>query len=81
MTPIHYTTTDLYLAAWLMMQGAKLQGITKLSQFASTLTFTHPKILDVVNDFNACEPVTFSVKSFGEIRNEIKRLIKMQPQS
>lgn len=79
MTPVHYTTTDLYLATYLMMTGCELVGITKISPFVSSITFTNPRILQMVNGYNAGETILFSVKAFGEKRADLKRIIKMQP--
>lgn len=79
MTPVHYTTSDLYLAAYLMYRGAEVMGITKISNFCSTITLCHRKILKLVNEYNSNRPIKFSPRAYAEQRNSLKALIKSQP--
>lgn len=81
MTPVHYTTTDLYEAAYLMVCGCVIEGITKLSPYSSAIVFSRKDILSVVDCYKSYRHWTaeFSPKAYGEKREELKRPIKMQP--
>lgn len=87
MTPVHYTTTDLYEATYLMIRGCELFGITRTSAHTSTMTFTYPRptdgvsILKFVQEYRSYDELTFSPRVFAEKREELKRLIKSQPEA
>lgn len=79
MPVLRYTTTDLYLAAYLMYHGADVLAVTKLNAYSSTITLAHRNILSLVDAYTAYRPMKFSPRAFGEKRDELKRLIKSQP--
>ncbi len=79
MSPIHYSTTDLYEGAWLMLSGAEIVGITKLSQFSSSITFISKEMPRMIQEYKGYTPCTFAPRAYAEKRDELKRLIKCQP--
>ncbi len=71
--PCHTSTTNLDLAAYLMLRGARLEGIEPLGAKRDCFVFTHKGILDFVNDYEAHKPIKFSPKALMEMRLELKR--------
>jgi hypothetical protein len=68
------TTSNLDLAAYLMLRGCRLEGIEKTSQFRSMFIITGENVPELVNEFASYTPVEFSPKAFMDVRSAIKRM-------
>ncbi len=79
--PVHYSTCDLYEAAWLMYCGCELISITRIDQTKRcSFLFMGRGIMDDVKDWKNYKNIKFSPRAYAEKRDELKKLIPMQPE-
>lgn len=67
------TIDDLYLGAYLMYRGAKLEGVTKITAFKCTFTFTHKHLTDLIHEYEQYQEVRFSPKRLAQYRSDLKK--------
>lgn len=83
MNPVHYGTCDLYEAAYLMFCGMELVSITRVEKTRCSFLFMQPpqgkRIMECVNEWRNYQTIVFSPRAYAEKRDELKRLIAMQP--
>ena len=79
MNPVHYGTCDLYEATWLQMCGCELVSITRVEKTRCSFLFMGKDIMQHVQDWRSYAAITFAPRAFAEKRDELKRLIAMQP--
>lgn len=74
MARVHTSTTNLDLAAYLELSGARLEGVERQNPKIATFIFSHRNILKLVNDYHACRRIRFSPKAYAESRYRLKHV-------
>ena len=70
--PVHYSTLDIDLAAYLMLRGAKLMGLVPLSEKRANFVLVHRKVLKFVCDWGGCKMIKFAPKAYCNMRYFLK---------
>ncbi len=67
------TITDIDVGAYLMLKGAKLEGVTIIARNRASYTFTGKNILALVYEYKQSKRIRFSPKAFCDFRYELKK--------
>lgn len=68
------TICDIDVVAYLMMHGAKLEGVTVHAKNRAAFTLTGKNIPNLLHDFKQCKIIKFSPKAYMDIRRDLKHL-------
>lgn len=71
--------SDLNLASYLMLRGAKLEGVTVIQKNRASFMFTHKRMSDLIHDYNQHRRIKFSPRALFEFRESLKRLSAFDP--
>jgi hypothetical protein len=69
------TLCDLDVAAYLMLMGCKLEGVTVHAKSRGSFTLTGRRVPDLIHDFKHGKMIRFSPRVYMELRRDLKRLV------
>jgi hypothetical protein len=72
--PTCSTISDLNLAAYLMLRGAKLEGVEVIAPKRGAFIFTHKRLADLIHAYHQHAEIRFSPKALFEGRESLKRM-------
>ncbi|PQO47388.1 hypothetical protein C5Y93_04920 [Blastopirellula marina] len=73
MPPVHYSTLDIDLAAYLMLRGAALHGVYRHNKAVCNFVFTHKSVLNFVIEYKRYKRIRFAPKEFIDMRFQLKK--------
>lgn len=68
------TISDIDIGAYLLLHGAKLEGVVVIAKNRGAYTFTHKKLSQLIHEYKQYKPLKFSPKAFIDMRNDLKRM-------
>ena len=78
--PTTCTISDIDLGTYLMLRGAKLEGVEVIQPKRAAFTFSHKHLSDFIHEYHQGQEVRFSVKALFQFRYDLKRLVVSSPQ-
>ncbi len=68
------TTCSLDIAAYMLLMGAKLEGVTVIAKNRAAFTLTGRGIPQHLHDYQAGKRIKFSPKRYMEMRYDLKKM-------